>query len=45
MTYIEELREAIRRLHGVDSRHVRSVLVKEVSGGNTVWEGAVGVFD
>lgn len=45
MTYIEELREAIRRLHGVESRHVRSVPVKEVFGGKTVWEGVVEVFE
>lgn len=45
MTYIEELREVIRRLHGVDSRHVASVPVKETFQGKTVWEGVVEVFD
>lgn len=45
MTYIEELREVIRRLHGVESRHVKSVSVKEIFQGKTVWEGTVEVFD
>jgi hypothetical protein len=43
--YIEELREAIRRLHGVESEHVESVPVKETFQGRTVWEGVVEVFD
>ena len=45
MTYIEELRDVIRRLHGVHSDHVESVPVKEVFQGKTVWEGIVEVFD
>ena len=45
MTYIEELREVIRRLHGVESQHVESVPVKETFQGRTVWEGAVEVFE
>jgi hypothetical protein len=45
MTYLDELREVIRRLHGVDSRHVESIPVKETHHGKTVWEGAVEVFD
>lgn len=44
MTYIEELREAIRRVHGVESKHVESVPVKEEYKGQTVWEGVVEVF-
>jgi hypothetical protein len=44
VTYIEELREVIRRLHGVESQHVESVPVKETFQGRTVWEGAVEVF-
>ncbi len=44
MTPIEELREAIRRLHGVESTHVTSVPVKEVFNGKTVWDGVVEVF-
>jgi hypothetical protein len=45
MTYIEELKEVIRRLHGVESTHRESVPVKEVFQGKTVWEGIVEVFD
>ena len=45
MTYIEELKEAIRGLHGSDARHVASVPVKETNQGKTVWEGIVEVFD
>ena len=43
--YIEELRDVIRRLHGVESSHVETVPVKEVFGGQTVWDGNVEVFD
>ncbi len=42
--YISELRDVIRRLHGVESSHVESVPVKEVFRGETVWEGNVEVF-
>jgi hypothetical protein len=45
MTYIEELRDVIKRLHGVDSSHVESVPIKETHDGKTVWEGVVEVFD
>ena len=45
MTYIEELRDVIRRLHGVESSHVESVPLKETFQGKTVWEGIVEVFD
>ena len=45
MTYIEELRDVIRKLHGVESKHVESVPVKEMFQGRTVWEGVVEVFD
>jgi hypothetical protein len=41
---IEELKEAIRKLHGVESTHVTSVPVKEVFNGKTVWDGVVEVF-
>lgn len=44
MNYIEELQDVIRRLHGVESRHVESVPVKETFQGETVWEGIVEVF-
>lgn len=45
MTYIEELKAVIHRLHGVDSTHVESVPIKESFQGKTVWEGVVEVFD
>ena len=44
-TYIEELRDVIRRLHGAEATHVETVPVKEVFGGETVWDGNVEVFD
>jgi hypothetical protein len=44
-TYIAELRDVIRRLHGVESRHIESVPVKETYQGKTVWEGIVEVFE
>ena len=45
MNHIEDLRAVIRRLHGVEAKHVESVHVKEVFQGKTVWEGIVEVFD
>ena len=45
MSYIQELQDVIRKLHGVESRHVESVPVKEMFQGQTVWEGVVEVFD
>jgi len=45
MTYIQELRDVIRRLHGVESMHVESVPIKETFQGKTVWEGIVEVFE
>ena len=45
MNYIEELKDAIRRLHGVESTHVESVPVKDTFQGKTVWDGVVDVFD
>lgn len=45
MNYIEELKDAIRRLHGSESSHVDTVPVKEIFGGQTVWKGDVEVFD
>jgi hypothetical protein len=43
-SYLEELREVIRRLHGVDSEHVRTVAVKETLEGKTLWDGLVEIF-
>ncbi|MDQ6760481.1 MAG: hypothetical protein M3Z32_11560 [Acidobacteriota bacterium] len=45
MTNIKELRGVIRKLHGVDAKHVESVPVKERFKGQTVWDGVVEVFD
>ena len=45
MSHIEELQGVIRHLHGVESRHVESVPVKEAFQGRTVWEGIVEVFE
>ena len=44
-SYITELQVVIRRLHGVESKHVESVPVKETFQGKTVWEGVVEVFE
>jgi hypothetical protein len=45
MTYIEELRDVIHHLHGVDSRHLESVPIKETLNGKTIWDGTVEVFE
>ena len=45
MTYIQELQDVIKRLHGVDSKHVDSVPIKEMFQGKTVWDGIVEVFE
>jgi hypothetical protein len=45
MTYIEELKDVIQKLHGVRSTHKQSVPVKEVFKGETIWEGIVEVFE
>lgn len=45
VSYIEELRDAIRRTHGVDSKHIESVPVKETFRGQTVWEGIVEILE
>jgi hypothetical protein len=45
MTYIEELRDVIKRLHGVDSKHADSVPIKEEFQGRTIWDGIVEVFE
>ena len=44
MTYLEELRAVIRRVHRADATHIESVPVKETFQGKTVWEGIVEVF-
>jgi hypothetical protein len=45
VTNIDELKEVIRKLHGVDSNHVESVPITETFKGQTVWDGIVEVFD
>ncbi|MBA3247358.1 MAG: hypothetical protein H0T63_04665 [Pyrinomonadaceae bacterium] len=45
MDYIDELRVAIRRLHGCEAEHVETVPVKETFRGQTVWQGEVEVFN
>src|SRR6266478_7558094 len=45
MSNIEELRQIIRSLHGVDSTHVETVPVQEFFQGQIIWDGKVEVFD
>ena len=45
MTYIEELADVIRKLHGSKATHVETVPIREVFQGEIVWEGEVEVFD
>jgi len=45
LSYIEDLKTAIHKLHGVHSTHRASVPVKEVFQGETIWDGVVEVFD
>jgi hypothetical protein len=45
VSYLKELQNVIWTLHGVASRHVESVPVKETFHGQTVWEGVVEVFE
>lgn len=45
MSYVEELRDVIRRVHGAEATYVESVPIKEMFRGETVWEGIVEVFD
>lgn len=42
--HIQELREAIQKLHGAAATHKESVAVKEEFQGQTVWDGVVEVF-
>jgi len=45
LSYLSELQDVIRRLHGVESKHVESVPVKETFQDKTIWEGIVEVFE
>ena len=42
--YLDDLKDVIRRLHGVESSHLETVPVKETFQGKTVWDGDVEVF-
>jgi hypothetical protein len=42
--YLDDLKDVIRRLHGVESSHLETVPVKEAFQGKTVWDGDVEVF-
>ena len=44
MDYISSLQETIKRLHGCDSSHIKSVPVTEIFKGKIVWDGMVEVF-
>ena len=41
---VEALRDAIRHMHGYESKWIESVAVHETFNGKTVWEGEVQVF-
>lgn len=45
MTNIEELQNAIRRLHECEADYLETVPVTETFQGQTVWEGEVEVFN
>ena len=45
MSYIQELQDVIRKLHGVESEHINTIPVKEVFHGKTVWSGFVEMFE
>lgn len=45
MTSIEEFREIIKKLHGVDTKHLESVPVTETFKCCAVWDGIVEVFE
>lgn len=45
MSYIEELKDIIRREHGCEAEHAETVPVREVFQGQTLWDGAVEVFE
>jgi hypothetical protein len=45
MSYLDEIKRAIRELHGCEAAHVRTVPVAEVFQGRVIWSGDVEVFD
>jgi hypothetical protein len=44
MTYLDELKEAIRNLHGCEANHLTTASVLETFQGETVWKGDVEIF-
>ena len=44
MGYIEQLKKAIRDLHGCESNHEASIAVNETFQSAKVWQGAVEIF-
>jgi hypothetical protein len=42
--YLDELTKTVRKRHGQEAEYMRTVMVKEMFGGNNVWDGAVEVF-
>ena len=42
---MKEVRLAVERLHECKARHLKSVPVKEILKGKTVWDGVVEVFE
>lgn len=45
MDYVNELKKAIRDLHGCEAEYVETVAVVETFQGQTVWQGDVEVFN
>jgi hypothetical protein len=45
MSYINELKKAIRRLHRSEADHIETVPVTEVFQDQIVWQGEVEVFN
>jgi hypothetical protein len=45
MNYIDELKDAIRQLHGCEADYVETVPVNETFQGRPVWQGEVEVFN
>jgi hypothetical protein len=42
---LQSLHDAIKAMHGCESRYVESVPIHEVFQGQTAWQGTVEVFD
>ena len=45
MTYIEELKNVIGRLHECEADHIETVFITETFQGQIVWQGEVEVFN